>query len=515
MKKRVFAIGGILVAAGLAGGVGWYYLNGSSQSAAGSDVVYVSTVSSIVGNEAGVMNRYAGVVEAQQTVEITLESGRKVSEVNVKEGQEVKAGQLLFEYDLSSIEEDIQETQLELDRLKNEALSLQEQITTLEKEKKNATKDNQLSYTIEIETNKMNLKKNEYDQQSKQAQLEKLQSATANTEVRSEIDGIIQKIDTSKISTDEELGVNDSLDEGYSYSSDYGETSTAFITILSTGAYRIKGTINEQNISDLITGEPMLVRSRVDESLIWRGTMGEIDRDSATSSGEENWAYFGMTSMSDSQTSSSSYPFYIDLESSDGLMLGQHVYIEKDNGQEDEKEGLWLSEFYIVDADETDPYVWAAGADKKLEKRTVILGQYDEELGEYEIVDGLTMKDCIAFPTEALEEGMSTTTSSAAQQFSEDSVSDVVDMESSDESMILDDSMIEDDSMMYEESMMEDMDMPDEEVMTDEAVMYEEDMAYEDFEIIDEEEVYDFTDEELMPVTEGEMGMDAATEAVE
>ncbi len=37
-----------------------------------------------------------------------------------------------------------------------------EQIATLEKEKKKASQDNQLSYTIEIETNKMNLKKNEY-----------------------------------------------------------------------------------------------------------------------------------------------------------------------------------------------------------------------------------------------------------------------------------------------------------------------------------------------------------------
>ena len=59
-------------------------------------------------------------------------------------------------------------------------------------------------------------------------------------------------------------------------------------------------------------------------------------------------------------------------------------------GQEDKKEGLWLSEFYIVDAATDSPFVWAADEDKKLEKRPVILGQYDETLGEYEIADGLT-----------------------------------------------------------------------------------------------------------------------------
>ena len=45
----------------------------------------------------------------------------------------------------------------------------------------------------------MNLKKNEYSQKSKQSEIDKLQSATQNTEVRSEIDGVIQKIDTSKM----------------------------------------------------------------------------------------------------------------------------------------------------------------------------------------------------------------------------------------------------------------------------------------------------------------------------
>lgn len=46
-----------------------------------------------------------------------------------------------------------------MDRLKNEQISLTEQIATLEAEKKKAKAEDQLSYTIEIETNKMNLRK--------------------------------------------------------------------------------------------------------------------------------------------------------------------------------------------------------------------------------------------------------------------------------------------------------------------------------------------------------------------
>lgn len=276
MRKGFIIVGVILVAAIGAGGYAWHYYNGGAQGASDAPAVYVSTVSTITGAASGVTNRYAGVVEPQETVEVNIEGNRKVKEVNVKAGQEVSTGQLLFEYDLSSIQEDLQQAKLDLDRLKNEALSLTDQIATLEKEKKQAKKDNQLSYTIEIETNKMNLKKNEYDQKSKEAEIQKLQNASGNTEVRSEIDGVIQKIDTSKMSTEE----GDILEEGYDdYSMGSSDgNSNAFITILSTGAYRVKGQVNEMEAQTLMEGTPMIVRSRVDNSQTWRGALSTVDR---------------------------------------------------------------------------------------------------------------------------------------------------------------------------------------------------------------------------------------------
>ena len=404
MKKKVFVIGGLIILAGAAGAGGWYYYkeNYADSSAASGEVAYVTKISTLLGEDSGVLNRFAGVVEPQETVKVNIESGRTVTEVKVKTGDEVKKGQLLFEYDLSSIQDSLKEAQLALDRLKNEALSLNEQITTLEKEKKKANKSSQLSYTIEIETNKMNLKKYEYDQVSKQAEIDKLQAATTNTEVRSEIDGVIQKIDTSKLGSDD----GDTLDD--SMSSDYGSSDSsdnAFITILSTGSYRIKGQVNEQNRNTVVPGSAVLVRSRVDENQIWHGTMGAVDEQNSTNSSSNS--YFGMSSGDDT-TSSSTYPFYVTLDSSEGLMLGQHVYIEMDEGQEEQKTGIWLGEYYIVDADTDSPYVWAVDSKGKLEKRSVILGQYDENLSEYEIADGLTEDDSIAFPSDSLVEGMST-----------------------------------------------------------------------------------------------------------
>ena len=266
MKKRIIIVLGILIAAGGIGTGVWYHFKGNGQSGTGDSIVYVSKVSVITGSETTAVNRFAGVVEPQKI----LAAAAGLSEV--------KAGQLLFEYDLSSIEDDLKQAQLDLDRLKNEQISLTEQIATLEAEKKKAKAEDQLSYTIEIETNKMNLKKNEYSQKSKQSEIDKLQSATQNTEVRSEIDGVIQKIDTSKMTRDDGDSVDDSSAMDSSMSSGDGSSdSSAFITILSTGAYRVKGKVNEQNRDSIVPGEAVIIRSRVDSTKTWKGTMGSID----------------------------------------------------------------------------------------------------------------------------------------------------------------------------------------------------------------------------------------------
>ena len=94
-------------------------------------------------------------------------------------------------------------------------------------------------------------------------------------------------------------------------------------------------------------------------------------------------------------------------------MLGQHVYMELDLGlidEEPEDDGkLYLYEYMIDMTDPEKPFVWAS-KDGRLEKRTVGLGAYDEEMMRWEITEGLTLEDLITMPMEGLEEGMKTTT---------------------------------------------------------------------------------------------------------
>ena len=59
--------------------------------------------------------------------------------------------------------------------------------------------------------------------------------------------------------------------------------------------------------------------------------------------------------------------------------------------------------------------MWAANDKNRLEKRQVILGSHDDALAQYEIVDGVTASDKIAFPTEGLLEGMTTVVGDGTQ----------------------------------------------------------------------------------------------------
>lgn len=95
-EKRILIAFGVLVLAAGIGAGGWYYYTHHAGSAGGSDIVYVTKISKLSEMDSGVENRYAGVVEPQETVQVKIESGRKVKEVQVKTGQEVKKGQLLF-----------------------------------------------------------------------------------------------------------------------------------------------------------------------------------------------------------------------------------------------------------------------------------------------------------------------------------------------------------------------------------------------------------------------------------
>ncbi len=366
----------------IAGFFGYRHLRNAAVTDDGEEV-YVTSVAYLTGaNVSGTVNRFAGVVESQETWSVDPNSEFKVAAVLVSVGQEVSEGQALFTYDVNAFQDQLAKAQIELERLNAERNALDDTIAALAKQQKKADKDQQANFTIQIKQQELERKQKEYDITVKRSEIEKIQDNINNATVYSKISGVVQSINESG-SSDMQTG-----------------TDNSFIKIMKTGDLRVKGTVNEQNIGQIYEGLPVIVHSRVDESLTWSGTVTKIDRENTQSN-----PYASM--FGGEGSSGSNYPFYVELSGSDGLMMGQHVYLEPDLGQNDAEahQGIWLDSYYIDET--TDPFVWADDGGK-LVKKPVTLGERDDELGKVQILDGLTESDLIAFPEDTLHEGMTT-----------------------------------------------------------------------------------------------------------
>lgn len=173
MKKKKVIAGVVLVAVIAAGGSGvvvWKKVQDGtlelsflkkSDKTEGS--VYVDSVEKILNPDvSGTNQRFSGVIEPQKTWKIEASSDKKIKEIYVAEGDQVKAGQDLFTYDTSEAEENLVDAQIELDRLNSDIETTQKQIDTMNKELANVKdEDQRLEYTNLIQTKENSLKKSQ------------------------------------------------------------------------------------------------------------------------------------------------------------------------------------------------------------------------------------------------------------------------------------------------------------------------------------------------------------------
>lgn len=396
MKKKgiIILIVVLLVLAGAAGAI-YYVLH--NKKASNEELVYATKISDLNGGYDLTESRYMGTVESQEVKGVNRDSDKKVKELYVKEEDEVKAGDVLFEYDTESMELQLRQLELELTSINNNIATLNQQIASLTTEKAAAPAEEQLSYSAQIQNLQAQVNQANYDASAKQLEIDRQKLSMENTKVVAPMDGIIKTINENNSTSSSDN--NSNYDNNNNNSSD--STSNAYITIMAKGDYRIKATASELTVRSMSEGQSMIVRSRVDDST-WTGKVTKIDLEHPDNG--NNDGYY----MGSSGTTATKYPFYISLDSTDGLMLGQHVYVEADYGQGDVKEGLWLDEYYIMQEDD-GAYVWAENAKGYIEKRKVELGEYDENMMRYQILSGLTEDDYIAYPEERVKEGMKVT----------------------------------------------------------------------------------------------------------
>lgn len=394
MKKKIVIF---LIVAAIIAGSGFAVfksglIGGGNAPSDSSSEIYVMSLSEIMGeNSSYSSDVFMGIVEGQETTSVTKSSERELDQVFVSEGDSVSVGTPLFSYKSDGLEAEnvqynfsieseninINETNRQIEKLTNDLSKIKGQ-TDEDKEKKEdlANQIEGLKHDIAISENSI---------AQTQAKIEENKKKINNATVTSTVDGIITKIS----------------DDTNPYTSD-----GTFITILASKEMRVKGQINEQNVWAINVDEPVTLRSRVDKNQTWSGTITKIDTESKQENNEDNF------SGGSSEDSSTKYPFYVTLENSDGLMMGQHLYIELGQTaapEMDFSDGTYLYDYYIAYDEDGNPFVWA-DKNGKLVKQSIELGEFHEEQMVYSVT-GIDKDAKIAYPMEDLSEGMKTVSS--------------------------------------------------------------------------------------------------------
>ncbi len=243
-------------------------------------------------------NLYSGVVEPQQTSDINKDPERTVSAVYVKVGDTVKKGDKLFAYDTEETQNKLSKAQIELESIRNNITECDNNISQLTRQRAAADESQQLSYTSQIQEQETAKSQAQLELKIKQVEIGNYQNNLDNSVVTSPIDGIIKQINDGESNM----------------------PSGAFMTVLMNGSFRIKAKVDEMNVRSLEPGMNVIIHSRTETGKTWEGTISKVD---TATNAEDN------SSMNtDSSDSAAKFYFYTSLADSEGLLLGEHVYVE-------------------------------------------------------------------------------------------------------------------------------------------------------------------------------------------
>ena len=322
-------------------------------------------------------DKFAGVVVSENVIEIDRDTEKQIQELYVSAGDVVRVNEKLFEYDTDTLSLTVDKQQLEMDKLTQQIKDLTTQKTNLEKQiKKEKDKNTKATLELTLRTVNADLTQANYDKKTLQAEINYNKDVLKNAVVRSPIKGTVRTID---------------------------ESGSPYITIQQAGAFQVKGTLNELSLNaGIMEGVGVTILSRTDPTAFWTGTVTLVDYNT-TDEGENDNMIGGYV---DPMATSTSYPFYITLDSTEGLLLGQHVYIQISAAAIGD-ELLRIPESYILDV-ATNEETWLTtgsvwGVDMEtmtLTKLPVTLGEYDPTYGTYVILDGITPESFLADPAE-------------------------------------------------------------------------------------------------------------------
>ena len=385
MKKVLKVLLTLVILGGLGYG-GWYAYNTYFAEMPQEGTVYVQSISVITGvGPAGQRTRYSGVVEAKNVITVDPDTDLTVKECFVSAGDKVKEGDPLFDYDIESMAISLEQLKLDILGLENGIQAGETKVENLKKRLAKAATYKKYEIQLEIQTEELEIRKKQYELSGKNTQAENMEKTLESSVVYSPVTGTVR-----------------SVRSGDTSNTDYYGDSTqnnAYITIVAGNDYCVKGTVSEQTIHTLQEGMDVRILSRIDDT-VWEGSIYKINTEE-TKSNTNRYYYYD----SGSGEQASKYDFFVELTTNEGLLMGQHVYIEPGSQDDAASDALLLPFYYVVETEEK-PFVYAANEENRIEKRTVVLGERDEESGTVAILEGLGYLDRIAYPDDTVQVGM-------------------------------------------------------------------------------------------------------------
>ena len=365
MKKKWILFAGAVLFLG-ACGLGLYLGTPQIPKRNAKKAVPVQSVASLTG--------FLGVLSRKEAVTVRLDEGRETDGFLVDVGDPVREGTVLAVYNNSSLLFEKEQLLLDREQLAFDLENAGLQIRALRQERSQAEADQRGSFDLQILSAQAELEQKEYDLSRKDREIAAMEEKLEQREVVSPCEGVVSEADR----------------EGGS------------LSIVPEDAYEFEFSVSEEELKNFRAGEVVAVASRDGElscegivERVWSGNPAENE----TVSGGEKMSV---------------YPVFGSVEQADGFLAGQHVYIEKaEAGRASEEkreeteiseEEILLPEGYIEDA-QGEPWVWAAGEDGKLFKQPVTLGAYNDRHSAWQVTEGLSMTDYLAWPSALLKEG--------------------------------------------------------------------------------------------------------------
>jgi HlyD family secretion protein len=157
--------------------------------------IYVQSVESLTGM-GGIApgDRFAGLVVSEHVAEIRKDGDRRIAELLVKEGDDVKEGDSLFCYDTDELQLNLDKQRLEMQQLLATIDNHKAQINDLENQSRGLTGTEKLQYTVQIQSLQVDLKESELKIISKETEIQRSEEILehAGMSVEDEIDALIK-----------------------------------------------------------------------------------------------------------------------------------------------------------------------------------------------------------------------------------------------------------------------------------------------------------------------------------